>query len=393
MPRLALLTSHPIQYYSPLFRELAKSIDLHVFYAHRATPGQQAAAGFDAAFDWDVDLTSGHSHSFLTNVATRPGTDRFSGCDTPEISERLAEGRFDAVLAFGWRLKSLLQGIWAGKRLGLPVLVRGDSQLAGPRGPLKRAAKALAYPAFLRMFDAALYVGRRNHAYYRRYLYPKARLFFSPHCVDTGWFAARATASARQALRGELGLAATDKAVLFAGKLIPLKRPLDLVEACAVLRREGVPAHLLIAGSGVLEQDMRARAEALEVPASFLGFCNQSRMPAAYAAADMLALVSQHETWGLVANEALACARPIVVSDAAGCAGDLADGSVGRVYRVGDIAGLARAIRETAREPPDVRAIAALSDRYSLRAAASGIFDALEAVTRRAPSLALEAHV
>lgn len=384
MPRLAVLTSHPIQYYAPLFRTLASRLDLHVFFAHRATPQQQAAAGFDAAFDWDVDLTSGYAHSDLTNVAAMPRADRFAGCDTPEIAERLAEGRFDAVLTLGWYLKSHLQGIWAAKRLGLPVLVRGDSQLAGSRGAAKRAAKALAYPALLRSFDAALYVGRRNHAYYRRYHYPPARLFFSPHCVDTDWFAARATPSTREDLRRRLGLSPTDKAVLFAGKLIPRKRPLDLVEACAALRRQGVSARLLVAGSGALEAEMRARAAALDVPAHFLGFCNQSRMPAAYAAADVLALASDGlETWGLVANEALACGRPIVVSDAAGCSDDLADGAAGRAYPAGDIAGLARAIQTTTQAAPDSRSIAAVSDRYSLQAAASGVVEALSFLQSR----------
>ena len=77
--RLAVLTSHPIQYYAPLFRALAQVVDLHVLFAHRATPAEQARAGFGTPFEWDVDLTSGYAHSFLKNVARQPGTDRFPG--------------------------------------------------------------------------------------------------------------------------------------------------------------------------------------------------------------------------------------------------------------------------------------------------------------------------
>ena len=44
--RLAILTSHPIQYYAPLFRELARKVDLCVYFAHRATAEDQASAGF-----------------------------------------------------------------------------------------------------------------------------------------------------------------------------------------------------------------------------------------------------------------------------------------------------------------------------------------------------------
>src|SRR5947209_8530298 len=52
---LALVASHPVQYQAPLFRELARRFDLTVFFAHRATPQDQADAGFGVGFDWDVD--------------------------------------------------------------------------------------------------------------------------------------------------------------------------------------------------------------------------------------------------------------------------------------------------------------------------------------------------
>lgn len=154
-----------MQYYAPLFCALAQVVDLHVFFAHRASPAQQARAGYGTAFDWDVDLTSGYAHSFLENVARQPGTDGFAGCDTPSIGRHLRAGCFHALLITGWHLKAYLQGALAARRLGIPVMVRGDSHLGTPRGRLKTGLKALAYPPFLRLFDAALYVGRRSHAY------------------------------------------------------------------------------------------------------------------------------------------------------------------------------------------------------------------------------------
>ena len=72
-------------------------------------------------------------------------------------------------------------------------------------------------------------------------------------------------------------------------------------------------------------------------PVSFAGFQNQSRMPAWYGLADVLALTSESETWGLVANEAMSCGVPVVVSDRAGCADDLVDEALtGRRFRCGD---------------------------------------------------------
>jgi glycosyltransferase involved in cell wall biosynthesis len=379
--RLAILTSHPVQYYAPLFRELAERVDLHVFYAHNATAEQQAAAGFGQTFTWDVDLLSGYAHSFLHNVATRPGTDSFGGCDTPDIPNRLRIGGFDAVLALGWHLKSMLQGIFAARQLGIPVMVRGDSQLGTPRGAVKTAVKRVTYPALLRVFDAALYVGQCNFDYYRHYGYPAARLFHSPHCVDTERFAGSATPQARAVLRSRLAIRNDEKVVLFAGKLTLLKRSIDVVEAIAQLMQRNVSARLMVAGSGPLEAEVRARAQALGVSLDCLGFQNQTEMPSAYAAADLLVLPSAHETWGLVCNEALACGVPIVVSDQVGCAPDLAkDGLVGRSFSMGNITELADACAATFANPPSSAAIRAVSDQFSIQRAVGGIVEAVEMV-------------
>ncbi len=392
MQRLALIASHPVQYYVPLFRELARRIDLHVFYAHDATAAQQAAAGFGHAFTWDIDLKSGYSYSFLRNVAKNAGTDRFSGCDTPEIGARLREGSFTAVLALGWHLKSMIQGILAAKRIGLPVLVRGDSQLGTPRSRLKRITKSVVYPRFLRLFNAALYVGERNRDYYRFYNYPENSLFHSPHCVDTARFAASATAEARSSLRIRLGLSDADRLVLFAGKLLPFKRPLDVVEAVALLRASGVPTQLMVAGSGPLDSDLRALALSRNVPLHSLGFQNQTEMPAAYVAADLLCLPSTaRETWGLVCNEALACGTPAVMSSEVGCAPDLASpGSVCQVFPIGNVTELANAMSKVLADPDGRERAALLSEHFTLARAADGIVSAMAYASRTQSSDAAE---
>jgi glycosyltransferase involved in cell wall biosynthesis len=384
--RIAIVASHPVQYSAPLFRELARRHDLMVFFAHRATAADQADSGFGVGFEWDVDLLSGFCHSFLRNVSRRPGLRAFNGCDTPDIGARLTEGHFDAVLLQGWYLKSFIQAMIACKRAGLPVLVRGDSHLGTPRSRLKRAAKELVYPPFLRLFDAALFVGERSRAYWRHYKYPTARMFFSPHCIDSDWFAARSTLETRAALRARLGIAADAKVALFAGKLVAFKRPLDVVAAAARLKQEGVDLVVLIAGAGPLELEILSAARAAGVTLHMLGFCNQTIMPSAYAAADLLVLPS-HETWGLVANESLACGRPIVVSDSTGCAPDLATNCrVGKTFAVGDIEGLARSIAEILRCGPSPADILAKSAEYSVDAAVDGIVRAATFVADRRAS-------
>jgi glycosyltransferase involved in cell wall biosynthesis len=353
---------------------------LTVFYAHKSSENDQAAAGFGVPFEWDIDLLFGYRYEFLANVAHDPSPSRFGGADTPEIGQRLREGNFDALLVMGWYLKSYLQAILAAKRAGIPVLVRGDSQLGTPRSRLKTLAKGALYPVLLRLFDGALVVGKRNRAYWTRYGYPADRMFDSPHCVDTDWFASRATAGARERLRGRLQIKPDSMVVLFAGKLVQFKRPLDVLEGAAQVQRGGLLIEVVVAGAGPLEAAVVARAKELGLRLHLLGFCNQSRMPEAYAAADVLVLPSTgRETWGLVVNEALACGRPVLLSDAVGCAPDVAE-HLGpqAVFAAGNISAMASRLKALLLAPPAPDRLRRASAAFSLDAAATGIKRALE---------------
>jgi glycosyltransferase involved in cell wall biosynthesis len=384
--KLGILASHPIQYHAPLFRELCQHVDLRVFFAHRQTPQAQADAGFGVAFDWDVDLLDGYPHVFLANRARVPDVGRFWGCSTPDITREIATGDFDAFVVMGWSLRAYWQAVLACRRAGVPVSVRGDSHLGTPRGGVKTWTKQHLYPWLLRQFDTCLYVGQKNRDYLLHYGVREDRLFFSPHCVDNAWFAARATDSHRSAMRAQLGLDESAKVVLFVGKLIDLKRPMDMLAALHLLKEWGVIAHGVFAGDGPLRDDLAREGIHLAVPLHFLGFRNQTQLPAVYAAADALLLPSSSETWGLVVNEALACGTPVVVSDAVGCAPDLVHpASTGNTYTAGDVPGLAHALMRTLQLTRASDGIRSTVDAYSARAAATGFVQAAERTGQTLP--------
>ncbi len=381
--RIGFLISHPIQYYTPIFRELAGLCDLTVFFAHRQTAEQQAQEGFGVAFEWNVDLTSGFRSKFLENVARRPSTEHFGGRDTPGIGREIAEGRFDAFVVPGWGLRSYMQAVRACRRAGVPVFVRGDSQLIGQRGALVRLAKALVFARVLRRFDGFFYVGKRSREYLEHYGVPADRLFFSPHCIDNDAFRI-----ASDAARLSAAVPARARRILFAGKLVERKRPLDVLAAAALVRSRGGSVEVAFAGSGELEGELRRAAEATGVPTVFHGFVNQREMPAVYAAADLVVLPSDGtETWGLAVNEAMACGVPAVVSDAVGCGPDLVEqGVTGAVFPLGDVVLFAAAI-ETAisLDRKQVRRhIAARMEVYSPRRAAQGILEAAAILAKQA---------
>ncbi|WP_425066191.1 glycosyltransferase family 4 protein [Reyranella sp.] len=377
--RIGFLVSHPIQYYAPIFRELARRCDLTVFFAHRQDASGQGRAGYGVAFDWDVDLLSGYESHFLRNVARTPSTQTFFGCNTPEIADRIAAGRFDAFVVPGWSLHSYWQAVRACSRAHVPVMVRGDSQLGGQRRGVVGYVKGTVFPHVLKQFDACLYVGQRNREYLEHYGVPPARLFFSPHCVDNDAFSEGSAAARAARSQDDLG---SRRRVLFVGRLVESKRPMDLVLAAARLAASGESVELVIAGAGELQAPMEEAARAGGVAAQFLGFVNQSGLPAVYASADALVLPSTAvETWGLVVNEAMACGVPAVVSDAVGCGPDLVEpGVTGAVAPMGDVSALAAAIASVlALDPGATRRV--LAERmaiYSPARAADGILGAAD---------------
>jgi glycosyltransferase involved in cell wall biosynthesis len=386
--RLAIVTSHPIQYQAPWFRALAGVTDLTVFFCHKQDASDHARAGFGVAFEWDVPLVEGYDHRWLKNVSSRPDVSTFRGCDTPEIGGVLRGGGFDACIVSGWYLKSYLQAIRACRRAGIPVLVRGDSQLATRRSSLVNAAKYFPYKWLLQHIDGHLYVGQANRSYLRHYGVAEENLFFVPHFVDNGFFArgaseALATGAAAE-IRGSIGAGPHSTVFIFAGKLVEKKRPGDYLQALRMARDRGADVRGLVVGAGPLGADLQSFAEHHDLPVSFAGFRNQTEMPRYLAAADTLVLPSDGgETWGLVVNEAMACGLPAIVSRAAGCAPDLIDeGRTGYGFDLGDVDQLCDAmLKVSARRADGPGAfredVSAKIDQYSIAGAVSGTLRAV----------------
>jgi glycosyltransferase involved in cell wall biosynthesis len=392
--RLGVLATHPIQYHAPLYRALADTagVELTVYYAHRPTPVEQGV-GFDVPFNWDGDLLGGYRHVWLRNeadvrraVTSAPFRDGYLDYDTPGIANAVTGEPFDAFLFHGWRTRSDWQGVAACRAARIPALVRGDSQLRDD--PLvKRIFKRAPYMLLMRRFAGCLSVGQRSGDYFR--YYGARHIVPSPHFVDNDAFAERAAAARprRETMRGRWGVSRSAVAMLYVGKLVPKKRPLDLIRAM----RGMYGVHLIVVGDGALRREAQALAQKLAVPATFTGFLNQIALADAYAAADVLILPStERETWGLVVNEAMASGRPAIVSDAAGCTPDLIhEGVTGYSYPAGDMAALRQCVARFVADPASAErmgeAATAHVAKYSAATAAAGVVRAAMAAAGTAP--------
>lgn len=387
--RVVAVESHPIQYKAPLFRRLAADprVDLTVWYAMFPDAARQGD-GFGVPFEWDIPLLGGYRHERLVNRARVPSVSRFRGCDTPDVIRRLKELRPDAVLVNGWVVKTCLQTLGACLRLGIPCLVRGEANLLRPRA----AWKHLLHRHLLPRYSGYLAIGSANREFYRFHRCPEDRIHWAPYAVDNDYFAGQAAARTglRDEIRAAFGIPPEACVFLFAGKLEEKKHPADLLEALSLLPPETrMRVHALVAGDGPLRGECEGWARGRNLPVTFTGFLNQSRLPDAYAAADVLVLPSDAgETWGLVVNEAMASGRPAIVSRAVGCCADLVlEGRTGQSFAPRDVRALATILESYIREPCLARrqgAAAAEHIRgYGIDAAAEGVITAARAVCRK----------
>jgi len=345
--KLAIVTSHPIQYYAPWFKYMSKLINIHVFYMHDESENERHKGDFGASHEWDIDLLDGYTYSFLKNISKIPSVNNFNGCDTPEIYKIIKNGNFDAVLVTGWYLKSFWQAVLACKIYNIPVLVRGDSTLSNDKSFFKRIIKRLVYPIILNIFDIILTVGKNNKKYLQYYGVSEKKIVFTPHFIDQKFFMKDFLKYKNKDLKNALGISTSANVLLFVGKFIELKRPLDILKAMLILNHNNVEVEAVFVGSGKLKKEMKEYCQDNpKLKAHFVGFKNQSELSEYYNLADLLILPSSSETWGLVVNETFAVLTPAIVSDQVGCSPDLIDvGLTGEIFECGNIKDLAIKIK------------------------------------------------
>ena len=336
--RLAIVSTHPIQYYAPIFQLLARArgLSVRVFYTwSQSAAGRVTDSGFGRSIAWDIPLLEGYDFEFVPNVARRPGTGHFWGLRNPGLAEAIEAWGADAVLVFGWSAASHLAALryFNGR---LPVFFRGDSTLLNRSSWWRAAVRRVALSWVYRHVDVALSVGSNNRDYYRWCGLPYERIVFAPHAIDVKRFADPDGAHQARAAqwRRELAIPPGARTLVYAGKLVQVKDPLLLLEAFVSC---GAPGHLVFVGNGALEPELRARA-AGRTDVHFLPFQNQQAMPAVYRLGDIFALASRSETWGLALNEAMASRRPVIAGSKVGGARDLvAEGETGWMFESGNL--------------------------------------------------------
>lgn len=336
MRKLAIITSHPIQYYAPFFAVMAKdaSILLMVYY----TLGKSIIedVGFNQDINWDLPLLKGYDYTFLENTAKIPGSHHYSGIVNPGLIASIENFSPDVLLVYGWSYQSHLKAI---KHFStkIPIWFRGDSTLLDKQSYWKKITRKIVLSYIYKHINKAFYVGTSNYEYFNYYGLKPKQLTFAPHAVDNLRFGENRSGEAAE-IRERFNIRSDEILILFAGKFENKKNPLLLLNSFKDLNQSNV--HLLFVGSGKLDYQLKLAASKLDNRRiHFMGFMNQTEIPAVYQACDIFCLPSQGpgETWGLAVNEAMASAKAILISDKVGCAADLIiNGHNGYIFKSGN---------------------------------------------------------
>ena len=359
MKKLAIISTHPIQYNAPWFAMLAQQpeMELKVFYTWSQRQTEFFDTNFGKEIKWDIPLLEGYDYEFVENSAMKPGNKSYWGIQCPDLIKRVNAFNPTHILVFGWNFQAHFKVMrhFKGK---IPILFRGDSTLldydvtslrdvfkqkssktiaSSLKSFLRYAVRKIVLSFIYRYVDTGLYVGTQNKAYFRHHGLKEDQLCFIPHAIDNDRFDDSPEKGYEQLAKewkSELGIKAEDFVFLFAGKLEPKKAPLLLVSAFNEACKTVPNIKLIMVGSGPLEKETKkvtyGNSQIIMLP-----FQNQSRMPVVYRLGNILCLTSISETWGLAVNESLACGRPVIVSDKVGCSVDLAINESGYIFKSG----------------------------------------------------------
>jgi glycosyltransferase involved in cell wall biosynthesis len=329
---LAVLITHPIQYFRPVFAELARDPSLELLVLFGCDHGLKASwdPDFGVAFSWDSAPTDGFPHAVLSG---RPLADlsrwRPAWGLARQARARLRAFQPDAVLVFAYTPAFITLATLLLRLDGWRLLLRADgTDRAFPRSRLRSLLKDAVLRLWYRQFAHVFPIGADSNDHFRRLGVPARRRTPVRYAVDVDFFAAQVNRwlPQRADLRADLAIPASGLVLLWSAKFTPVKHPELLIAALAFLPASLLKRFWLVAvGDGALRQAFAHQvAQLLPGRCHLLGFLNQTELGRAYAMADALVFPSREgETWGLVVNEVLQFGLAVISSDHVGSARDL----------------------------------------------------------------------
>ena len=358
--RLAIVVSHPIQRFCPQYTSWAKlpNVDLKVFFASKHGLLPYKDKGFDRIVQWP-SISLDFPHIFLLGAEENAIG---ASTDSTELNDQLTAFSPEIVLVYGYSQKLQKRALrWANSKK-IPVIMISDSELHAKRAWFKQLAKEIVIPPIFKRVSLFLTVGDANEAYYRNYCATDNHVSRCSFPIDICSYDSvlSVRSKCRDDIRVALNIPNHHKIILHVGKLVSLKRQVDLIRFSNSIQAVRDDLTVVLVGTG--QDESKLRAETRHIGAGgvvFAGFVTPEILAKYYCAADIYVHCSEREAHSLAISEAIYCGLPVVISDRCGSYGPMDDvrvGLNGLVYRCGDVADLTRRLMYVLNEP-DVYAL------------------------------------
>ena len=330
--RLAVLITHPIQYFRPVFAELAADprVDLLVVFGCDHGLRARVDPDFGVSFAWDCSPTKGFEHIF---VSQRPLSDLSRWSVALPLAwaawRRIRAFSPDVVLVFAYSPAWITFTTLLLSSSGHTLFLRADgTDRAFPASRFKRLLKDWILRCWYRQFLHIFPIGSDSDDHFGRLGVPDHCRTPVRYAVDVDFFAGQLSlwSPKRSRLRDQYNIQKSELVLLWTAKMTSVKNPGLLLQALDLLPQHVRERFVLIAvGDGPLRTSFERDAlRSLGSRCHFTGFQNQQQLGAYYAMADVLVFPScQGETWGLVVNEALQFGLAVIGSDHVGSVHDL----------------------------------------------------------------------
>ncbi len=354
MKPFIFLNSHPIQYFTPLYKLIysEKKIDLNVIYCSDETVNGSIDKEFGVTVKWDTPLLDGYPYVFLKNHSFKPSIfNGFWGLLNWGVFKKLFNEPPSLIIVHGWGYATHLIALIFARMFNHTVCLRAETPLHQEflKNKYVISIKHFLLKKLFTRIDYFLYIGSENKKFYNYLGVNENQLLFTPYCVDNKFFSTLAKSSNKDKLKHKIGIPIDFKVILYAGKYIDKKRPLDLINAFAALNDPS--AFLIMVGDGKLREAMEELILTYQIKDRVIltGFINQSIIYEYYAIADVFVMCSGlGETWGLSANEAMNFGVPLVLSSTTGSSSDLViEGVNGFTFPTGNIHQLTAVLNKT----------------------------------------------
>ena len=312
--KIIFLNSHPISYFSDMYRFLSDKIDFEVWYCSKY--------GLKSHFDKEFNsvreisgLLDGFKYRFLVNLGiSSSGKEKLFDTINPFIFfDLLSLKKGDIIICHGWSRLTMILIIIFANFFGIKVGLRSETPIIHEynySGVKKFLRKKILLFLFERI-NYFFYIGSNNKKFYQKMGVKDDKLIFMPYSVNPLY-------------KSYNPLKKRTNKIVFSGKLIEKKRPQDLLVAFSKLDNKNVT--LCFAGTGNLKESLEQEVKKLNLKdrVKFLGLLNKNDLNYLYNSSDIIVLPSGYgETWGLVINEALEFGLPVIISDLVGSAIDL----------------------------------------------------------------------